>query len=336
MVERYHLPAIQRVPEWTPAGACDPSAERGEWIRTVLPGLRVVESFDALLAAGPLDAVLIATPPRTHAELAVHALEAGLAVLVEKPMCLDAAEGREVRKAVARTGGILWVGFNRRFRPTYRELADRLRESGEAPLDVVSNLVTDAAAWEVPGGPSLLDPGSGVLDDVLSHQLDLVGWLTGGRPREVRTVAEEEARAERALARTEVRLDRAGTRVSCRSGQDPGGWAERLEVRLPSGRWTVHPACLTRGSGPIPDLLGRARSALAPALRALAGRPSLTARSFQRQLRCFAEGVRGGAPATHGAGVLDGLRVAATLAACRRSLASGGSWQPVDPVDVET
>jgi predicted dehydrogenase len=69
----------------------------------------------------PLDAVLILTSG-SHAPIAVAAAEAGLHVLVEKPMCFSVAEGRAMIAAAAKAGKVLMVGYNKRYDPAYARL----------------------------------------------------------------------------------------------------------------------------------------------------------------------------------------------------------------------
>src|SRR5207237_8454716 len=75
------------------------------------------------LVTRPLDAVLVLTSG-SHAPIAVAAAEAGLHVLVEKPMCFSVAEGQEMVAAADRAVKVLMVGYNKRYDPAYRRLSD--------------------------------------------------------------------------------------------------------------------------------------------------------------------------------------------------------------------
>jgi predicted dehydrogenase len=83
---------------------------------------RAASSAEEILADDSIGAVVIATRHSTHAGLAAAALRAGKAVFVEKPLALSEDELLDVEDAL-RHGGLLMVGFNRRFAP----LAERLR-----------------------------------------------------------------------------------------------------------------------------------------------------------------------------------------------------------------
>ena len=69
----------------------------------------------------PLDAALVLTSG-SHAPIAVAAADAGLHVLVEKPMCFSVVEGRAMIEAAAKAGKVLMVGYNKRYDPAYARL----------------------------------------------------------------------------------------------------------------------------------------------------------------------------------------------------------------------
>ena len=97
-------------------GGYSPTPERrSEFARSY--GLPTVDSLDALLGDPRVEAVLILTPPRTHAELAVRAAQAGKHVLLEKPVDVTLQQARAVVDAVEREGRKLGVVFQYRFRP---------------------------------------------------------------------------------------------------------------------------------------------------------------------------------------------------------------------------
>lgn len=86
--------------------------------------------FDAALRDPAVDAVLLATPHRLHVEQTLQALRAGKHVLVEKPLGVDAAEMERIREFYAQAGDgapMLLTGFNRRFSPFGRRIAEIVR-----------------------------------------------------------------------------------------------------------------------------------------------------------------------------------------------------------------
>ncbi len=94
------------------------------------PKARFTDDFDELLADPELDAVAIASPVPTHAELALRALEAGKHCFVEKPLAQDVASAERVVTAAADRELTLMVGHLLCYHPGVRQLAD-LIERGE-------------------------------------------------------------------------------------------------------------------------------------------------------------------------------------------------------------
>ncbi len=85
-------------------------------------GLRPAESLDELLSDPEVEAVMIATPHSTHADLVAEAAAAGKHVFVDKPFTLSVAEARRAIEAANAADVILQVGHNRRRQPATRRL----------------------------------------------------------------------------------------------------------------------------------------------------------------------------------------------------------------------
>lgn len=87
-------------------------------------------SLDELLGDPEIEAVLVATPHSTHADLVVEASSAGKHVFVDKPLTLTVAEAKRAIAAAEAAGVILQVGHNRRRQPANRRLK-QMEDSGE-------------------------------------------------------------------------------------------------------------------------------------------------------------------------------------------------------------
>jgi len=90
----------------------------------------VMNSADDLLDRADVDAVILATPASTHAELALAALSAGKHVLVEKPLALTVEDGERIVAAGERAGRIVMVGHTFLYSPPVRRLR-RYIDEGE-------------------------------------------------------------------------------------------------------------------------------------------------------------------------------------------------------------
>ncbi len=150
------------------------AAER-HGFETAVPGA------DALLDDPGVDAVVIATPHDTHAELAARALTAGRHVWCEKPLALTESELDAVEKAWRESGGQLAIGFNRRWSPAVLT-AQRALAGITAPKLIVYRV----AAGPVPDGHWYHDrrQGGRLLGEVC-HFIDTAQALVGEPIEEV-------------------------------------------------------------------------------------------------------------------------------------------------------
>lgn len=123
-----HLPALEKVPELRLAMVSDPSEQLARGVADRY-GAEWTTDTDRLLAAG-LDAVLICVPDRLHAPLGLAAIEAGLPVLIEKPLA-PTVEDSEALASAARDRGVALVpGFMKRHDPAIEYAQRRMAEIG--------------------------------------------------------------------------------------------------------------------------------------------------------------------------------------------------------------
>ena len=85
-----------------------------------------------------LDCVHVLTPPNLHYSLAKAALQAGLHVFLEKPMCTSVAEADDLLELANRCGVRLGVNHNFLFSSAYRQMREAMDTGGLGPLDHVS------------------------------------------------------------------------------------------------------------------------------------------------------------------------------------------------------
>ena len=128
-----------------------------------------------------LDAAIIVTPHAFHADQAIRCLEAGLDVLLEKPMVVTADEARALIETQRRTGGVLVVAFNGSLSPQVREAARLLRSDELGRILSVSATVWEGWASRYAGhwkqNPVL--SGGGFMFDTGAHMLNTVTDLVG-------------------------------------------------------------------------------------------------------------------------------------------------------------
>jgi predicted dehydrogenase len=109
---------------------CDAEPAARERLGRRFPGATLAEDLSELLADPALDAVVLATPVPTHAELAVRVLGAGKHCFVEKPLALTAADAERAVTAARGTGRVLMVGHLLEYHPGVRKLK-ALTDAGE-------------------------------------------------------------------------------------------------------------------------------------------------------------------------------------------------------------
>jgi predicted dehydrogenase len=178
----FHAPLIATTEGLTLDTVVTASTERAAQARAEHPGVRVAASPDELWArAGELDLVVVASPNRTHVPLATAALEAGLAVVVDKPLAATAAEARELAALAERRGTALSVFQNRRWDGDFRTVRG-LVERGE--LGDVQRFESrferwrprPKGGWRESGDPAEI---GGLLYDLGSHLVDQALVLFG-------------------------------------------------------------------------------------------------------------------------------------------------------------
>jgi predicted dehydrogenase len=159
----------------TPARSAEVAAEWG------VPGYASIEQ---LLADRP-DVVHVCTPNATHVSYALAVIEAGIHVVVEKPLATSAADAKRLVDAAASAGVVATVPFAYRFHPLVRELRARriAGEFGDLTLLHGSYLQDwlvspDASSWRVDAAAG---GASRAFGDIGSHWCDLVEFVSGER-----------------------------------------------------------------------------------------------------------------------------------------------------------
>ena len=109
---------------------CDASGPVRDSVAARIPGVPITPQLDDLLADPALDAVVLATPVPTHADLAVRVLEAGKHCFVEKPLALSVADAERAVGAAEAAGRVLMVGHLLEYHPAVSTLKG-IVESGE-------------------------------------------------------------------------------------------------------------------------------------------------------------------------------------------------------------
>lgn len=227
---------------------------RGERADEVARELEVVAHphLDTLLAQA--DAVVVAVPTVYHEEVAVRALQAGVHVLIEKPMAPDLASADRILEAASASGCMVQIGHVERFNPAVRAAEPWL----DGPLFIESHRMAPFTARST---------DVAVVLDLMIHDVDLVGSLVGA------PVTDIAASGAAVLTST---IDIASARLTFASGAVANLTASRVSLERtrkirffqPSGYLSLNLADgtgeflrlkrelphLSGGSAPVPEL----------------------------------------------------------------------------------
>jgi predicted dehydrogenase len=145
-------------------------------------GVETFKDYRKMIESGGLHCVFVATPSSSHFDAASYALERGLHVFVEKPLCLDPAQSSRLADIAREKKRANQVGYHNRFVATFREtqrlvragaIGDVYHISGTAFGQVVIRPKT-GSTWR-----SKKTEGGGCLHDYASHVIDLMSFMVG-------------------------------------------------------------------------------------------------------------------------------------------------------------
>jgi len=178
--EWFHAPLIAATPELELASVVTSNPERAERARDRYPGVGVKGRVEELWEGH--DLIVVATPNRTHAPIALAALEASLPVVVDKPLAASAADGRRLMEEAEARSLMLAVFHNRRWDGDFRTLRRLIDEGALGDVHRFESRF-ERLRPEVRAGTwrELPDPADagGVLYDLGSHLIDQALLLFG-------------------------------------------------------------------------------------------------------------------------------------------------------------
>lgn len=145
-------------------------------------GVESFKDYKKMIESAKLDCVFVATPSSSHFEAASYALEQGLHVFVEKPLCLEPADSKRLADLARQQRRANQVGYHNRFIGTFQEtrrlvqagaLGDIYHVGGTAFGQVVIR-PKSGSTWR-----SKKSEGGGCLHDYASHVVDLMNFVAG-------------------------------------------------------------------------------------------------------------------------------------------------------------
>lgn len=175
----YHLGGLAAVPQATVSAIATRSAAKGEALAQRYGVPLATTDVGRVLEDPNIDAVIITTPDDTHEEMTIRALEAGKAVLLQKPMATDSAACRRILAAARQSGTDLQVSFMHRY---FEEVVYARRLLMEGAIGRIESVRVRNAT----PGPDWADwffrrdrIGGGAVMQLGSHGIDLIEHLFG-------------------------------------------------------------------------------------------------------------------------------------------------------------
>ncbi len=157
-------------------GCADLNGDRLERIRQRFPTIKTTNDYRDLLRDPFVQAVVVATPTKTHATICREALQAGKHVLVEKPMCTTSEEAHELVRLADETGLVLMVGYVFVFNSGIIKLRELIANGELGKIQYLDAVRTNL-------GPIRGDVNA--LYDLGTHDISIFNYLLGAAPLEI-------------------------------------------------------------------------------------------------------------------------------------------------------
>ncbi|MBX0299685.1 Gfo/Idh/MocA family oxidoreductase [Cryobacterium sp. 1639] len=177
----FHAPFLAANPDYSLDVIVTGNAERAAAAQAAYPNVQVLGTAEELFARDELDLVVIGTPPETHVPLAHAALDAGLAVVIDKPFSTTSQEGWELVNRAASLGLPITVFQNRRWDGDFLTLQALLAEGALGEVHRFESRFESfkpgpARSWKAQATPAA---GGGILFDLGAHLIDQAVQLFG-------------------------------------------------------------------------------------------------------------------------------------------------------------
>jgi predicted dehydrogenase len=155
-------------PEFRLVGLCELDANRSNEFEGRHPGVRIESDLDELLLDPRIQAVAIATPPRTPHELVRRALQAGKHVLVEKPLATSVADAEDLIVRAEEAGVVLMPGHTFVYSPSVNKVRELIRSGEMGEVYFITSSRMNLGLYQ----------RDGVIRDLAPHDLSiLLYWL---------------------------------------------------------------------------------------------------------------------------------------------------------------
>jgi predicted dehydrogenase len=176
-----HAALVNALPGSRLAAVVDTSSFVLDALRSHVNDVRTYSDYTALLKDGGIDAVAIATPTHLHVPIAVHCVDAGLHVFIEKPLSISAAQAQPLLQALRGRPVANAVGYMGRHIDTFRKAKEIVSTGALGRLQMlrssmyIGQLFRTGKGWRYDKASS----GGGVLITQNAHVVDKLLWMFG-------------------------------------------------------------------------------------------------------------------------------------------------------------
>lgn len=246
-----HAPAVADDPAAELVAVCDRDRDRAREVADTYAVPHVFDDLGTLVRAGVADAVVLAVPHRAHHPLARTALDAGLHVLVEKPMTLTAADAWDLVERSERARLALVVGHTYHFTTAAARVRQRLRAGAIGEVVQISGTYCSPTERLFRGEPAQTDGRGGSYGDPaemgggqgytqLAHLLALALWTTELTPAEVFAYMNQHGLAVDLVDSVAVRFTGGALGSFAATGTAPAGHPPHQTLTYYGTRGMVH------------------------------------------------------------------------------------------------
>ena len=174
-----HLRIYSEMEEVELAGISDIDQKRVEFMATQFK-TKAFTNYKKMFLEG-LDAVSVVVPTKLHKQVALDALDAGMQVLVEKPIADTIENAEMIIEAAKKAGKVLMIGHIERFNPAVIRLKEIINSG------ILGKIVSISTKRVGPYNPRIRDVG--VILDIGVHDIDIISYLYGKKINSVYAIA---------------------------------------------------------------------------------------------------------------------------------------------------
>ena len=170
-----HVRVLSSIPEVSEIVVVEPDKRARNSIALSFPNVDVVADLQSVLPH--VHGVVVATPPCSHAEVAIEALRAGKHVLVEKPVATSLNQARKMVEEATRSDSILMVGHTFEFNPVVQELRDRMDKGELGDIRYIHSARLNLGLYRT---------DVNVVWDLAPHDISIMNYLLHSTPTSVK------------------------------------------------------------------------------------------------------------------------------------------------------